>query len=114
VRDDLLAHKQALYTKDNLVIVVAGAIDDERAMLDLISSSFGDLPNHRSISAPVFEGVTSKENDHYAKNTEQNHLIISLPGVSGDHPDKYALQTLTTALGGTMSSRLFQRIREQE
>lgn len=39
---------------------------------------------------------------------------MSLPGVSGSHKDKYALRVLATALGGNMSSRLFQRIREQE
>jgi len=48
------------------------------------------------------------------KDVEQLHIIISFPSVKRGHPKKYALSILNTILGGGLSSRMFQRIREQE
>ncbi len=47
------------------------------------------------------------------KDLEQVHLVLGLPGVAFDDPDYYAVSALSTVLGGGMSSRLFQEIREK-
>ena len=47
------------------------------------------------------------------KDTEQTHICLGFPGVPSDSDDLYALSVLGNALGGGMSSRLFQRIREE-
>lgn len=113
-RQDFIAHKRNLYTKDNLVITIAGRIEDEDGVARLVADAFDSLPDQKKVTEPIFTGVTNSQNSHYTKWTEQNHVIISLPGLDGSDQDKYALKVLTTVLGGNMSSRLFQRIREQE
>lgn len=47
------------------------------------------------------------------KSFEQTHLCLGLPGLSITHPDRYAAHALNTLLGGGMSSRLFQEVREK-
>ncbi len=112
-RDDFVEHKRKLYTKDNLVIVVAGKVDDEAAVLSQVADAFDGLPETGNVSEPAFAGVATGSG-HYTKDTEQNHLIISLGGVPGSDQARYPLSLMSTILGGNMSSRLFQRIREQE
>jgi predicted Zn-dependent peptidase len=47
------------------------------------------------------------------KDIEQIHICMAMPGTALDEPDQYPLFVLSNALGGSMSSRLFQKIREQ-
>ena len=49
----------------------------------------------------------------HTKQSEQAHVILGVPSLPLDHPDRYALQLLATALGGGMSSRLFSEVRER-
>jgi predicted Zn-dependent peptidase len=49
----------------------------------------------------------------YEKQADQAHLILGVPSYPVDHPDRYALQLLSTVLGGGMSSRLFIEVRER-
>ncbi|MEI7557843.1 MAG: insulinase family protein [bacterium] len=50
----------------------------------------------------------------YEQKNEQTHLVISAPGFKGDDETRYAANVLGTILGGNMSSRLFQNIREKQ
>lgn len=111
----LFAHQHALYTKDNMVIVVAGNIEDEQALRDSIATLFDPLPSTRSSQPPVYDITTRPETTTslYEKGTQQRHMIYSRDGYDGTQEEKYAAKLLMTALGGNMSSRLFQRIREQ-
>lgn len=47
-REDLFAHQQALYTKDNLILVIAGKIEDQAALEAQISELFHSLPEHKT------------------------------------------------------------------
>ena len=49
----------------------------------------------------------------YEKQADQAHLILGVPSYPAEHPDRYALQLLSTVLGGGMSSRLFTEVRER-
>lgn len=114
-QDMLFDYKEKLYTKDNLIIVVAWKIEDESGIRDQIWSNFGVLREKTSLSKPKFEKHTpSKKMDFYDKKTEQNHIIISANWINGYDDKKYICNVLTTILGWNMSSRLFQNIREKQ
>ncbi len=111
---DLFAHKEALYTKDNLLVVVAGAIPSMSDLEGWIGEAFGELGATKSyVSVPFAHTLPEVKQDCRKKWTEQRHLVMSMPGVSMTDPLKYACSLLSVMLGGNMSSRLFQEIREK-
>ena len=111
----LFAHKQQLYTKDNLIIIVAGNIKNQQDIEHQLSELFAPLPDVKTFSkTPFVRVLPPSQQDHFSKKTEQNHLIISADGFDGRSPQRYAANVLATLLGGNMSSRLFQNIREKE
>lgn len=113
-REDLYAHQQALYTKDNLILVIAGKIEDQQRLESDIATLFADLPSSKKgWAAPYQRMLPSSQSDFFDKKTEQNHLIISAPTFDYTDDRKYAAKLLATILGGNMSSRLFQNIREK-
>ncbi|MNO56005.1 Protease 3 precursor [compost metagenome] len=98
------------YTIENTVISVAGNIDD--GIIELLEKYFGDFNNkgqQNSIAAPDFLGDLK----YYRKKTEQNHICLSFPGLPIGTDHQYAMALLNNTLGGGMSSRLFQEIREK-
>jgi predicted Zn-dependent peptidase len=112
---DLFAHQADLYAKDNLIIVIAGKIADEAAVRKQLEETFGTLPDQKRISKPPFvQKLPTDKIAFYDKKTEQNHLVISAPGFDGNDEQRYAANVLATILGGNMSSRLFQNIREKQ
>lgn len=110
----LFAYKKALYTKDNLVITIAGNIRDQASLEDQIFQLFSALPEKKTREKPEFQRqLPPVQADFFQKKTEQNHLLITAPGLDGLQEQKYAASLLCTILGGNMSSRLFQEIREK-
>lgn len=108
--DDLRQYMQDHYTIENTVISLAGNIDD--STIELLETHFGHFAVHgseKSLSAPEFHGDLS----FHKKKTEQNHICISFPGCSISDPRLYGMILLNNAIGGGMSSRLFQEIREK-
>jgi len=108
-RDILLGYKDTHYLPERLVVAMSGSFSP--ADLDYIQAIFANL----SPGTP-----TSPEGAAYApavirreKPIEQNHLCLLLPGLSMHSEDRYAAQLLSNILGGGMSSRLFQTVREQ-
>ncbi|XEC97158.1 M16 family metallopeptidase [Paenibacillus tarimensis] len=109
--DALKLYMESNYRIDNTVISVAGNID-EPSVLKLLESHFGVFEQRGSGSesvAPVFKG----DYLFHKKKTEQNHICLSFPGCSITDPQLYAMILLNNAIGGGMSSRLFQEIREK-
>lgn len=114
-REDLIKHKLDLYTKDNLIIVIAWKILDEESVENQISTLFADLPEKRRIEKPKFLWTLPNEREwKFVKWTAQNHLIISAKWFNWEDSRKYAAAILSTILWWNMSSRLFQNIREKE
>lgn len=108
-------HKQALYTKDNLIITIAGKLLDKQAIVNQLGQEFDQLPAQKTQTKPVFTGILPQEHTSwYEQKNQQTHIVISAPGFDGNSPQKYAANVLATLLGGNMSSRLFQNIREKE
>lgn len=108
-------HKQALYTKDNLVITIAGKILDKTALIQQIGQEFAQIPEHKTIQKPNFPHQLPPQHTwRYEQKNEQAHIVISAPWYKSEDKEKYAASVLSTILGGNMSSRLFQNIREKE
>jgi predicted Zn-dependent peptidase len=106
----LAAWRAQLYAPDRLVVSAAGAIDADE-LADLAERLFGQAPAAPTAApAPArFVGGPAAE----ARRLEQAHLVFYLPGVGATDPDYFALRVFTEALGGGMSSRLFQEAREK-
>jgi predicted Zn-dependent peptidase len=98
------------YRAPNLLVAAAGHVDHAR-LRDLVSAAFAAAPVGRSaepIAPPQpVSGVALREKD-----IEQSHVCLGGPAPHQSHEDRHALYVLNTILGGSMSSRLFQHIRE--
>ncbi|WP_217594572.1 pitrilysin family protein [Cohnella sp. GbtcB17] len=108
--DDLRDYMKRRYTIENTVVSLAGNVDE--SVLELLEKHFGAFAIHSeapTLSAPAFRPDAL----FHAKKTEQNHLCLTFPGCPIDDPKMYAMTLLNNALGGGMSSRLFQEIREK-
>lgn len=111
----LIDHKAQLYTKDNLIVTIAGKILDKQAIVDQLTKEFDKLPTSKKLDKPVFQEILPQEHTaFYEQKNEQAHLVISCPGFDGNDEKRYAANVLATILGGNMSSRLFQSIREKQ
>lgn len=109
-RGALTSFKKKNYTPNRLVIALAGHLPDD--YLDRVARYFAawtspgaEMPSQ----APEFTaGVI-----HRKKETEQTHLCLGFPGMSIRDPRIYSLILLNNLVGGNMSSRLFQEVREE-
>jgi predicted Zn-dependent peptidase len=109
-RDALKEFMSRYYSGDSMVLAAAGAVDHD-LMVDLASEHFGGLRHSNMHSAePVVYGGGGREQ---ADDVEQVHMVVGFDGVGYEDPDYYAVQLLSNALGGGMSSRLFQEVREK-
>jgi len=99
------------YSAGNLVIAAAGHVD-HAAVLDLVSSAFADLPSSveqpPDIAPSTTPGLLVRD-----KALEQCHVVLGVTGYPQSHVDRYICYVMNIVLGGTMSSRLFQNIREK-
>jgi predicted Zn-dependent peptidase len=100
------------YASSNLVISAAGNLDHER-FLRLVEERFGGLPARSEVLAQPANQPSAAIHLKNKKSLEQTHLCLGVPFVDISHPMRYAAYTLNTVLGGSMSSRLFQNVREK-
>jgi len=110
-RDDFLRFLDVRYRPDRVLVAAAGKLDHQ-ALVDVVGRELGGLegvakPIDGSPPAPQ-PGVSVHE-----KPLEQVHLCLGTPGIAQCDRDRYVAHLLNMALGGGMSSRLFQEIRER-
>ena len=112
-REMILDFVSAYYTPDNIVVSVAGNVshDDVVAQVERLSESWE--PGGRNEWTPYNGAQHEPQSKVEYRKTEQAHMSIALPGVSLTHPQRYALDLLSVALGEGMSSRLFVEVREK-
>ena len=109
-RDTLMRYMRTHYTTSNTLIAAAGNLHHEE-IVDLAQRHFADLPTHptHAPTAGTYAGGEFRESrDH-----DQVHIVLGFPAVGYSDPDYYPTLLLSTLLGGGMSSRLFQEIREK-
>jgi len=99
------------YLASNLVVAAAGHLD-HASLRALVEKAFAGLSagseDADDVPPVVTPGLVLRQKD-----TEQSHLCLGTPAYAQAHPDRHALYVLNTVLGGSMSSRLFQHIREE-
>lgn len=111
-RQDLYDYMADRYQPSNLLVAVAGNVDHEKVVA-LVSEMFSDVASddlkELDQSLPEYE----TKHIEYTKPIEQTHLVIGRRGLDYDHEHKYQLLLANTVLGGGMSSRLHQNVREK-
>ncbi len=109
-RDTLLAYMHEHYRNDAMVLAAAGAVDHE-VLVDLAAAAFDPVDRPRAADpAPAhYHGGVGG----VPRELEQTHLVLGFEGVAHADPDHYAATMLSAILGGGLSSRLFQEVREK-
>lgn len=105
----LKEYKQRQYLPSRIIVSLAGSF--EPSLLEEIQARFSVLEARKEPKlrpAVYHPALTLKK-----KAIEQNHLLLTFPGIPAGSDRRFALQLVTAILGGGMSSRLFQEIREQ-
>ena len=112
-REMMLDFVSAYYSPDNIVVSVAGNVSHDDVVAQVERLSAGWQTGTRG-EWTEFSGVQCEPQSHVEyRRTEQAHLSVALPGVSLTHPQRYALDLMSVALGEGMSSRLFVEVREK-
>jgi predicted Zn-dependent peptidase len=109
-RDTIAGYMSRNYTAPGMVLAAAGRIDHD-AIVAQAEALFGELALRDGPATPpaVYRGGERIEH----RDLEQLHLVLGFDGVPYGDPDYYAVSLLSYLLGGGMSSRLFQEIREK-
>jgi predicted Zn-dependent peptidase len=109
-KDQILAWRERNYWGSRIVVSAAGNID-HHAFATAVASLFGHIPQGASPQRqpPHFTGTAQTE----AKPLDQTHVVLTFPAPNYRDTRIYQLQVLSSILGGGMSSRLFQEVREK-
>lgn len=110
-RAEFLAFMGERYRPGRILVAGAGALDHEAfvAGVERYLGALGGEAAPLTVSAPHPQGGRWET----AKDLEQTHVCLGVPGVPHGDPQRYAVYLLQLALGGGMASRLFQEIRER-
>jgi predicted Zn-dependent peptidase len=111
-RDDIVSFLSKRYLPERIIVAAAGNVDHD-AIVELTRKHFsgmrGSAPAPEAVDRPDFNpSVFSAYRD-----LEQVHLVVGFPGVSLGDPRRETAELIVAALGGGMSSRLFQSVREE-
>ena len=99
------------YSAPNLIVAAVGNIEHAQVR-ELVERTFADLPRNAlplQDSPPTVVPSVLVRN----KELEQSHVCLGTSGYQQDHADRYSSYVMNTILGGSMSSRLFQNVREK-
>lgn len=109
-RSVLTGYMRRNYTNNNVVVAATGKLQHGE-ILDLVQKHFGDLPGD---APPPSENATYTGGEfREERDLDQVHVVLGFPSVGYADVDYYPTVLLSTLLGGGMSSRLFQEIREK-
>jgi predicted Zn-dependent peptidase len=109
-REALTNYMGEHYTAGRMVVAAAGNLDHDR-LVGAVEESFAGVATHGAADqVPArYVGGEAREN----RQLEQVHLTLGFEGVAFSDPDYFTLSVMSTILGGGMSSRLFQEVREE-
>ncbi len=111
-RRDLVGFQRRFYAPRNIVVAACGRLS-HRALVEQVTRLWEKVPPG---TRPAFRRAVQRQRKPRlrveAKETEQTHFSLGFHAFPRDHPQVHALSLLNVALGGNMSSRLFQRVRE--
>lgn len=109
-REQVVSYVNKMYHAKSMVVALSGQINDN----NLVQKYFGNVSNGRENTyLPAVDLQKKSQTSVYEKKTEQAHFVLGVRGYSLTDPKKYAAAVLGNILGGNMSSRLFQEVREK-
>ena len=119
-RDAVWEHYKRTYASDTLVVAAAGAVDHDevcgRVLADLAAAGWDAspdaVPRERRFEIEPFAPLDVHDIT-VPRESEQSHLYLTCQGIAVRDERRWAMSVLTTILGGGMSSRLFQEVREK-
>jgi predicted Zn-dependent peptidase len=111
-RPEIEAFHREHYHPSNVVVAAAGNLDHER-VVELVERGLPAELGQRPARDEWPGGPAPKRVAVLERDTEQAHVVLGMRALRTDDPDRYALGVLNQALGGGMSSRLFQEVREK-
>ena len=110
-RNDFLTFQERFYFAQNLAVVVAGDLNQEK-IRQLTQKYFGGFrKSGRKVTKEITLDQEKPRVKLVNKKTEQAHFCLGVPGVSLSHPERFTMAVLASILGGGMSSRLWHQIR---
>lgn len=111
-RNTILKYIDEEYTKDSLLISIAGNFDEEEvcAYFEGKFDRFKDKKESEQLKDTYYQPRYKLK----VKNIEQSHIFLGIPGIALGDEDYYKFQIVGSILGGSMSSRLFQSVRERK
>ena len=110
-RDTLKAYFGSTYVAENFVVVAVGNLEHDHVQA-LLERALAHIPRsgpEAEHTAPIVASTIQIRK----KDLEQSHVVFGAPALPQHHPERYAGYALNTTLGGSMSSRLFQNVREK-
>lgn len=110
--ETLQALHQDRYVARNMLVAAAGNVDHDE-FVARVAEHFGSAPEGSAAERVAGPGTTGSGFESVARDTAQSHIVFGAGTPGHADPDRYALILLSAFLGGGMSSRLFQRVREE-
>jgi len=112
-RKNLMTIKEKFYQPSNVAIVVTGKIEETK-LLEGVKEVFQSTAEKKTPGFTKFKrSQKEKKIKVHFKDTEQTHIAMGFHGIGRKSKDRYALSLLNIILGGNMSSRLFEELREK-
>ncbi len=112
-REDVVNYRGQHYLAKSTVVVVSGKFDEEEAIKKINQAFSGIADTAKAAKLKTSESQAKPQMAIKFKETDQTHLVLGVRAFDIFDKRKYALQVASDILGGGMSSRLFQRIREE-
>jgi predicted Zn-dependent peptidase len=113
-REELLNYVHSYYLATASVVSIAGNVEVEK-VVDMIGAMLGSLPTGDPVPAPAAQPpLPGPKVKVVSRDTEQANWCLAVPALPYTDPRRYVLSLLNTVLGEGMSSRLFQKIREEQ
>jgi predicted Zn-dependent peptidase len=110
-RETILRYFEGAYVASNIIVAAAGNVEHGQVR-DLVTRAFGDLSSRGEAFGEAAPRVRPQVVVR-TKELEQSHVCLGTTSYPQSHGDRYVSYILNTVLGGSMSSRLFQNIREK-
>ncbi len=110
-RQQMLNFMGERYVGKNLCVVAAGSLEHQE-LVTLVKQALGEVPES-GVDQEAVVPVVKRHVEIVQRDSEQAHICIGVAGFPQNHADRYATYLLNIILGGNMSSRLFQRVREE-
>lgn len=111
-RDTLVEYKTGRYRPEDIIIAAAGNVDHNE-LVALIAGQFSAVASSWKPEEKTYPLPSGRQLNRCERDLEQTLVCLGTKALSQSHPDRYSMHLLTTILGGGMSSRLFQEIREK-